>query len=251
MEISRHIASLQADGEGLAKAAASAGLDAPVPTCPGWQVRDLVRHVSGVHRWATAYVTTGLLRATTKEEDARYFGPAPDDDLLAWFHAGHAALVSALVAADPATPCWTFLAAPTPLAFWARRQAHETAIHRVDAEAAAGAVSPCEAEFAADGIDELVNGFFNRPFGRLVADPPVSLAVTAVDTRDAWTIRIEADRRVVSSGAGDADCTITGAASDLYLLLWNRLSPADAAVDVEGDRKVLDLWRSKAIVSWS
>ena len=39
--------------------------------------------------------------------------------------------------------CWTFLPAPSPRAMWARRQAHETAIHRVDAQLAAGLpVSP-------------------------------------------------------------------------------------------------------------
>ncbi|MER6443505.1 hypothetical protein ABT275_45720 [Streptomyces sp. NPDC001185] len=36
--------------------------------------------------------------------------------------------------------CWTFNPArvPSPLAFWTRRQAHETAVHRYDAEAATG-----------------------------------------------------------------------------------------------------------------
>jgi hypothetical protein len=103
---------------------------------------------------------------------------------------------------------------------------------------------------AADGIDEQLRGFLSRPRGRLVSDPPVSLGVRATDTGDAWTIRIEPDRRVVASGAGDADCTVTGAASDLYLLLWNRRA-ADRTVGVAGDATVLDLWRERATIRWS
>ena len=59
MRIAEHIAALDEEGARLAEAADRAGLDEPVPTCPGWQVRDLLRHVSGVHRWATGHVITG------------------------------------------------------------------------------------------------------------------------------------------------------------------------------------------------
>src|SRR5262249_53658636 len=64
-------------------------------------------------------------------------------ELPGWFREGHAALVQALSVAGPDLNCWAFLAAPSPLAFWARRQAHETAIHRVDAGQAA--VTPGDA----------------------------------------------------------------------------------------------------------
>ena len=54
------------------------------------------------------------------------------------------------------------MAAPCPLAFWAPRQAHETAIHRADAESAAALLPECLADFAADGLDELIMGFGRR-----------------------------------------------------------------------------------------
>ncbi|MGD1034642.1 MAG: maleylpyruvate isomerase family mycothiol-dependent enzyme [Candidatus Dormibacteria bacterium] len=250
MEIAEHIAHLGEEGERFAEAATAAGLDSPVPTCPGWQVRDLVQHLSGVHRWATAYLVTGNLGATTEAEDAELFAAAEDGVLIPRFRRGHAALVAALTGAPPELACWTFLAAPSPLAFWARRQAHETTIHRVDAEAAVGRQSGCSPQLAGDGIDELLRGFLSRPRGRLVADPPVALAVRASDTGQSWTIRIEPERRLVSSGAAGADCTVTGAASDLYLLLWNRRA-AGGTVDVEGDTAVLDLWRERATIRWS
>lgn len=40
--------------------------------------------------------------------------------------------------------------ATSPRAFWARRQAHETAIHRADAESALATVPEWNAAFAAD-----------------------------------------------------------------------------------------------------
>ena len=249
MSAADHIARLRDDGERLATSAAAAGLDAPVPTCPEWRVRDLVQHTGGVHRWATSYVVTGRDRTTTEAEDAQFFEKVADGELLSWFRAGHSALVSALSSSRPDLACWTFLASTSPRNFWARRQAHETAIHRSDADAAAGRDSSFPAGFAGDGIDELLNGFLVRPRGRLIADPPVSLAIRSTDTGSAWTIRIEPDRRLVSAGAGAATCRVSGKASDLYLLLWNR-RPLDERVEVDGDRAVLDLWRERATIRW-
>ncbi|MGP8161450.1 MAG: maleylpyruvate isomerase family mycothiol-dependent enzyme [Candidatus Dormibacteria bacterium] len=247
MEIAEHIAHLDEEGELFAEAVAAAGLDAEVTTCPGWKVRDLVQHLGGIHRWATSYVTTGSQRPRSDKEDRRFLAAVGDRELIAEYRRGHARLVTALSGARPDLACWTFLAAPSPLAFWARRQAHETTIHRVDAQMAAGRDSGCAPDRAADGIDELLYGFFSRPRGRLVADPAVALAIRADDTGYGWTIRIEPRRRVVTPGAGDADCTLRGAASDLYLLLWNRRT-ADARVTVYGDRGVLDLWRERAVI---
>jgi uncharacterized protein (TIGR03083 family) len=247
MEIAEHIARLEEEGELFGEAAAVAGLEAAVPTCPGWQVRDLVQHLGGVHRWATSCVVTGNPNPSRVKEDAQYFAAIGDGELLTAYGSAHAALVEALAGAPSDLACWTFLAAPTPLAFWARRQAHETTIHRVDAQLATGLDGGCAPGFAADGIDELLNGFFGRARGHLVCDPPVALAIRTIDTGDAWTIRIEPERRVVTPGAGDADCTVSGTAADLYLLLWNRRKP-DEGYSVEGNRRVMDLWRAKAVI---
>lgn len=245
MRIDDHIAVLDHEGKRLADVAERAGVDAEVPTCPGWRVRDLLGHLGGVHRWATSYVTTGRDRPCTDEEMAAFFAAGTDDALVGWFRDGHRALVDALAAADESTTCWTFLpGAPSPLAFWARRQAHETAIHRADAESVISSVPEWDPIFAADGVDELLNGFFSRPRSRLVADPARSLALAATDTDAAWMINIGPDSRRVVAGRHPADLTVTGPAAALYLLLWNR---ADTGrLDVRGDRAVLDLWRDQA-----
>ncbi|MBG0832447.1 maleylpyruvate isomerase family mycothiol-dependent enzyme [Planomonospora sp. ID67723] len=248
MKISDHVVALQDAGSRLVEAAARAGLDAPVPTCPGWRVRDLLGHVGGVHRWAAAHVATARAEPFADDEKAAFFSAPDDDGLLDWFRAGHGALVRTLEDADPGVTCWTFLRAPSPLAFWARRQAHETAIHRIDAESAAGDVTSLDPALAADGVDELFGGFLPRRRGRLVSDPPVSLAVQATDHPTAWTIRVEPDGRTITQGLHEADCVVTGPATGLYLLLWNRAGVE--GLDVRGDRSVLALWREKATITW-
>lgn len=251
MRIEDHIIALSRDGRRLAEAAERAGTDAAVPSCPGWRIRDLLGHVGGVHRWAASYVATGRAEPWPAEEETQFFPTVADADLVPWFQAGHLALVETLRAADAGLACWTFLRAPSPLAFWARRQAHETAIHRTDAESAVGAAPSFDPEFAVDGIDELLNGFFARPGGRLRADPPVSLVLRATDADAAWTVQLTADGRRVVDGEHPADVTVAGPASDLYLMLWNRADAVADPLEVRGNAAVLDLWRDRATVRWS
>jgi uncharacterized protein (TIGR03083 family) len=259
MEIGDHISAIQRDGTALAAAAGRAGLDAAVPSCPDWRVRDLLRHQGYVHRWATGYIANPHPRQVPRMTEAELLAAGPDDeDLLDWFRAGHGALVETLQTADPAVRCWTFLPAPSPLAFWARRQAHETAIHRADAELAAGERAAYRSEFATDGIDELIMGFFARDETELTsaqrAGKHQSLQVRASDTGGAWRAELTADGSLaarVQRGAGPADCALTGPAAGLYLLLWNRADPAAAGATVSGDAAALTAWQTGMRVRWA
>jgi uncharacterized protein (TIGR03083 family) len=250
MEVDEHIAALRLDGGRLAVAAAAAGLDAPVPTCPEWVVRDLVRHQGGVHRWATG-VVAGPRTEVWNVELEEVVGTWPADAaLVEWFEEGHAALVAALCAASPDLDCWTFLAAPSPLAMWARRQAHETAMHRVDAElAAGGSPTPFTPAFAADGIDELLSCFITRPGRGARSDPAKSLRVHCSDTTESWLVEFTADSVVTTRDGGTADCDVRGQASDLYQAVWNR-RPVDDLV-IEGDAAVLKTFLNQVQVRWS
>ncbi|HEY3716954.1 MAG TPA: maleylpyruvate isomerase family mycothiol-dependent enzyme [Jatrophihabitantaceae bacterium] len=234
-QISEHIAALEREGTHLATVAAD--LTAAVPPCPRWTVHDLVTHLGGVHRWATSIVREQLDDDPLDEPDAAFVAPAPGEDVRQWFRAGLADLVDALRAADPALQCFTFLPAPSPLAFWARRQAHETAIHRADAESATGAITPFPADFAADGIDEL-NAFVGRRRKFRHVDAPRTLAIRP-DDADGWTITLAPDGVRAVAGAGPAEATVSGSASDLYLWVWNR----PATIVVDGDQDVTALWR--------
>lgn len=254
MEISEHIAALRLEGERVAEAAGAADPDAPVPTCPGWVVRDVVRHLGGVHRWATGIVSDARTDMWDVEMDEVVGSWPADAELVEWFRSGHAGVLAALSDASPDLACWAFLPAPSPLAFWARRQAHETAIHRIDAERAAGTTSvPFAAALAADGIDELLSCFITRPGGRLTADPPRSLQVQCSDAEAGWLLSITPEGVRTSAAGADAgrqaDCNVSGRAADLYEALWNRRPVR--GLDVAGDPSVLQLFCERVHIRWS
>ncbi|MGX1908222.1 maleylpyruvate isomerase family mycothiol-dependent enzyme [Streptomyces phaeochromogenes] len=245
MEIAEFIRSLDREGGLLAEAAEEAGADAKVPTCPEWQVRDLLRHTGMVHRWATAFVAEGH---TSYHPDGG-LSELDGAELLTWFRDGHRRLVATLASAPPDVECWSFLPAPSPLAFWARRQAHETTVHRVDAESARGGTpTAVPAGFAVDGIDELLLGFHARSRSRVRTDEPRVLRVRASDSDAVWSVRLSAEPPAAERGeVTDADCELAGTAAQLYLALWNR-GPFPG---VTGDSSIATLWREKSAVTWS
>ncbi|MET8572611.1 maleylpyruvate isomerase family mycothiol-dependent enzyme [Streptomyces sp. NPDC004783] len=245
MEITAFVETLRLEGGRLAAAAEEAGTGAEVPTCPGWRVRDLLRHTGMVHRWATAFVAEAL---TEYRPDGGLPG-LDGDELVAWFREGHERLVTTLAAAPPDVRCWHFLPAPSPLAFWARRQAHETTVHRLDAESARGGTpAGVGADFAVDGIDELLCAFHARPRSAVRCAEPRTLRVRATDAPGAvWTVRLSAGPPVTSrTGTGAADCELSGTAASLYAALWNRRP----FPEVTGDPSLAALWREKSGVTW-
>ena len=173
----------------------------------------------------------------------------PDDsDLIDWYLETNANLVHALESAPPDVDSFTFLPAPSPLAMWARRQAHETAIHRFDAEYAAGEASSFDPVFASDGIDEMLAGFAPRT-DEFPVEVPQVVAVDTSDTADTWSVTLRPDGVTTSREHSTSDLNITGAASDLYLMLWNR--GRDDEIETTGDTGLLDLWHANVRVRWT
>jgi uncharacterized protein (TIGR03083 family) len=239
VEIDAHLDALDREGALLADGAARGSLSDPVPGCPDWTVRDLVSHIGEVHRWAAAIVAGALADPNLPAVDA-----APgEDQLLDWYREGHHALVTTLRAAPADLACFTFLPAPSPLAFWARRQALETAVHRADAYAAAGQPVAFDDELAHDGIDEILTGFGARPrafeAGTIRLEP---------GSGPAWLVSLTADGAKCAIDAADspADVVVAGEASQLYLWLWNR----PATVSISGDPAVASRW-SQLRIRWS
>ncbi len=247
-----HLESLEREGRLLATAARDAGPDAVVPTCPGWTVRDLVLHQGEVHRWATIVVRDALPKPSAVPAD--HLGALPDDDhLIEWFATGHARLLAALRAAPDDLDAFRFLAeAPPAATFWARRQAHETEVHRVDAESALGTLTPIEPHRAADGVDELLTGFIPRPHMRLRTDSPRTLAIVLTDHPGAWHLAFGdgpvATTRGHRAGQAPADCTVQGTAADVHLALWNRRGTEP--LDITGDAGVLHRFREQVQITW-
>lgn len=246
---------LRSQGKSLGTAAETAGLAAPVPSCAGWTVRDLLLHVGGVHRWAATVVRERRPQPIGLAQPYDIVAELPGDEaLLDWYRTGHADLVRTLSAAPADLACWSFLPAPTPLAFWARRQAHETTVHRVDADLAAGAgVTPVEPQLAEDGLDELLTCFVHNRNRRLRDDRPWTLAVHATDVAAHWSVAIGPERPTArrTDGREPADVTVAAPAADLYLTLWNRGPWNGVQVTGLSRNELAGRWSAGVRVRWS
>ncbi len=229
-----YLAALATETAALADAARM-GLDAPTPRCPGWTVGDVVDHLAMVHRWVAAMVE----RRATDRLDRRELPSPPTEGpaRIAWLEDAAAGLRAVLAATDPATPVWNWSATePRTAAFWFRRMAHETAIHRWDAQAAHGPGGPVARDLAVDGVDELLEVIVPRL--RDPIDLGGTLRLVAADAAAQWWIGADAGRLAVPPPGAAA--TLRAPASDLMLFGWGRLA-ADALPAV-GARAVLARW---------
>lgn len=252
MPVDRCLAVIEAAAAALAERAAGAGLTAPVPTCPSWSVAELVAHQGMVHRWATSHVRNDGAEVPTEQQ---ILAEVPADRLLVWFTEGVRDLLLALRLAPADTSAMVFLAdAPPPVHFWARRQAHETTMHAVDALAALCGREPTAVEasidmdVALDGLDELLTGFCPRGRSKLAVLQPLTVAVTPSDADRGWTVCVADERlRTLRQRSDDADATFYGSAAELYLGLWNRGSE----IKPTGRPGVLDAWHERLRIRWS
>jgi len=227
-----------------------AGLEAAVPSCPEWDVAALLSHQGMVHRWAAANLRGDSDHRTEDSETAAAAAPS----LLDWFDEGAQALLETLSKAPADLEAMVFLSnAPPPRLFWARRQAHETTIHAVDAQAAVLRRLPrpdetmINEDLAVDGIDELLRGFLPRGGSKLRSETPYVIEIRAIDADQRWQIAVS-DRPPLSvrGTIRPPDAVISGTAIELYLGLWNRTEDLMA----EGRDDVVQQWRSQVRVRW-
>ena len=247
----RYVAEIEASTAGLAEILAEHDQGLPIPTCPEWTLRQLVTHVGRAHRWA-AEITR------TRSEAFIPFREVPDGKLpgeraeqCGWLQAGAALVVDAVREAG-SDLVWTFTG-PAPAGFWIRRMAHETLVHRADAQLAAGAEPEpvIEAEVAADAIDEWLmlatGGILGNADERTTPLPAgAGLHIHATDdglgSRGEWMIRHDARGLTVEPGHGKGDAALTGPAASLLLVLMRRRPVSDPAVTVYADSAVVDGW---------
>ena len=122
--------------------------------------------------------------------------------------------------------------------------AHETAIHRADADVAAGGTPPrVDAVVAVDGIDELLTVFLAErlPRHKAVGGTGQTVAIHTPDER--WHVTLLPESVEVRRGSKDeADGLIAGTPSHVLYHLWGRL-PADE-VDERGAAQARDALRA-------
>ncbi|MBI2704310.1 MAG: maleylpyruvate isomerase N-terminal domain-containing protein [Actinobacteria bacterium] len=225
-----------------ARVAAISGSDVdieqPVAACPGWSVGRVVGHLGRVHRWASAmlqaeppvFIDPGELEARAPR-DATVFD---------WYRDGVAALMGELERRDLGAPAFTW-DGEHDRRWWLRRLAHETAVHRFDVEHALASASPVDADAAADGIAEFFELFVPRRFDAAAfADDYAgrTMHLHCTDVEGEWLIRFADEGVAVERVHAKGDVAVRGEASDLFLVLWNRL-PHDN-YDVFGDTDIFD-----------
>jgi uncharacterized protein (TIGR03083 family) len=221
--------------------------DLPVPSCPGWTLRHLATHVGRAHRWAAALVTTRAAEMIPFRSVPD--GKLPEDRAAQpdWLRTGARQVTEAVQAAGQ-DQVWTF-GGPQPASFWGRRMAHETAVHRADAELAAGRAPAFVPRLAADAVDEWL-GFLSGPvwdradprLGALPDGTVLQVQATDVepDVAGEWLIRRAGPVISVGHDRARADVAVHGQAGQLLLVLTRRLPPA--SVEVLGDPALLTRW---------
>lgn len=232
--------------------------DAPlVSTCPGWSFGDLVVHLGTVHRYVIR-----LLRERPKEQpDPSDLGflqlpagtqgwPHPNDapnrqpvpaTLADWFADGAATLDSLFEETGDREAVWTWSSDHTA-GFWKRMQSIEAAVHRWDAEHAAGvAPQPVDGELAADAVSQTFE--FMLPARRAWQQaPPGSgerYGFRRTDGPEAWRLTFEGDEVRWEEEAGPCELELVGTASDLMLFLWGR-RPAYELDGVKGEQTLVE-----------
>ncbi len=221
------------EAEIISRIVRSCDLTTPVGHLGRWKVRDVVAHLGGVHRWATRIVASRSIDGPSFTK-SKLDGP----ELCDWFDAGTEMLLETFGATDRESACPNFNpGSANTVAWWVRRQMHETTVHRWDIERALDCTTAIAPAVAADGIDEFLDVFI-RTRGKQTLNAPLRLSST--DPPRSWTLtpaekpgRIDIDIDI--DGAADPDAELTGLPEDLLLLLWGRLSLVETNLRITGD----------------
>jgi len=233
-----HVDSL---GSRLAGAAEGA-LDAPVPTCPGWTVEDVVRHVAQVYEHKIA--------STELQHVPDPWPPAwpPDRDPVGWFRDAHARLLAMFRMHQPDDPSPTWWPDDQTVGFWARRMAHETAIHGADVERVSGSVTPLDTQLAVDGIDEILTIMLAGDWSEAPSPESVGQRVAVIGGDRAWVVALEPTEIGVAEDSGDGvSATIGGDPSNVDLWLWGRAP--DSAIEASGTASDVRLLRDRLVLA--
>ncbi len=242
-----YLGHLAAESRRFAEVLADCDLGARVPSCPDWDARALLDHLTGVQwHWGT------VVRERITEDGELEPPPFPQDreGLLAAYDEASAGLQATLRETDPATEVWMW-AEDKRVGFVARRQALEAAVHRIDAELAAGLpATPVDPALAADGVLEVLDVMYGGcpPWGSFDPSGP-SVVVRCTDTGDEVPVVLgrfsgtapdgttydETDLSVrFASTDAEASAVVAGTADDLLAWLWHRRDAGPLSLSGDG-----------------
>jgi uncharacterized protein (TIGR03083 family) len=177
-------------------------------------------------------------------------GPPPGTDLVPWWDERYQAAVALLDSLDPELPAWNWAPQTKRAAFWHRRTAHETAIHRWDAQFATINAEPIEPKLAADGISEVLDTWLPAGRRRGPTDVTGIIRLSATDLEHDWLVRLRPGGGIALLDTDtllDTDehhqrTAVRGSASDLMLTLYGRIG--SDVLDISGDERLLEALRT-------
>ncbi|GII57143.1 hypothetical protein Pth03_55320 [Planotetraspora thailandica] len=225
---------------------------APVPSCPGWTLAKLMRHLGIVHRWAR-HMVAERVETPLWTRDVTVALPSDPGDYPGWLAEGGADLVAALREAGPGAPMWAW-GTEQGSGFWSRRMLHETTVHRADVELALGREPYVEPATAANGVEELLANLLVAewtagPLSELGGSgETIHMHATGQDGDvfpGEWTITLLPGTFTWTRGHAKGDVAVRGPVGDLLLLLYGRRTPGDGRLEVLGDRDLLGRWLDK------
>ncbi|MCC6436268.1 MAG: maleylpyruvate isomerase family mycothiol-dependent enzyme [Acidimicrobiales bacterium] len=241
MDATTHLAAVRRDGALLAATPADA-LGLTVPSCPDWTVAELLGHTAWVHRWVTATLAAPPDSPPSPKTIER--APADPGAVVAWYADALEAMLAEFDRADLAVVYKTFVG-PQPGTWWARRMAHETSIHRWDAQAAQGAPEPIDPALAVDGVDEALDSYVTRRFDReSFGASGQTLHLHATDTEGEWMLTMDPDAVRWERAHGKGDTALRGPASELLLFVMSRRGTE--GIEVFGDAELPRRWQAAA-----
>jgi len=243
MEYSRFLDCLASDFTRL-RAVVPSAQGAAVPSCPGWTVADLTRHVGEVYLHKTLAMREGA------EPDPWPPAELAIEEPLALLDRAYAGLRDEFASRKPEDAAGSWYTPNQTVGFWIRRMAQETVIHRIDAELGTGqAVAPVASDLAVDGIDELLKVFlaysvagWAKYFADILDSSPGRTYLVRTDGA-AWRVRTGPGQVTVEDGAGDGatDVTVSGPPPAVLRWVWNRdVAGEPNGVTVEGPAEAVD-----------
>ena len=159
-------------------------------------------------------------------------------EFMSW---GFEAITKALDINRAERPTWSWHHSDQTVDFWFRRMAHETVIHRIDAEQAVGKGSAIDSDLALDGVDEVLD--FLPLLGSWPEVPNVDFGIVSIvaSTKSGkrfWDVNFTSEAATVSAADEanpQARLVISGAAEAMDLYLWGRIDSSDPRISITGE----------------
>lgn len=221
---------------------ARGAIDAQIPSCPDWDVAQMLQHLGQVYNFITAAVEA----AGTDDRPAPAQLEVPEDAMarIDWLAELQSTLAARLRDTDPETPAWNWAGTGTA-GFFHRRMAHEALVHRWDIETAADAVTPIDSDLGADGVDEVlfVGMQHSTNPDKVFTYPDGSLHLHRTDGDGEWLATTDGSELIVTREHAKGDVAVRGSGDNLLLYIWGR---GGEGLEIFGDEALAEAWTQVA-----